>query len=123
MGLTKKQQYIAAGIAVLVVLVIIIIWSVRHKAWMKKHCACTGFHGWRHQHYEDNPYNGQRYRCGKGNPPHRDGFTGDIDHWPTSGTFGNTADTNPYGNYAGHIDMYYPTYSEGYVTDMYPTRT
>jgi hypothetical protein len=47
----------------------------------------------------------------------------DLDHWPSAGTFGSLPDTNPYGNYAGGIDMYYPTYSEGAVQDMYWTRT
>lgn len=40
------------------------------------------FHGWRAQHYTDNPYNGQTYRCGRGHSdPHRDRF-GDEGHWP-----------------------------------------
>ena len=50
-------------------------------------------------------------------------FTSDVDHWPTSGTMGNLADTNPYGTYAGHADMYYPTYLEGYAENVYWTRT
>jgi hypothetical protein len=134
MAWTTQQKVTTAIIVILVIVLAVAIW--RHSAWMKKHCTCTkggGFHGWRHQHYEDNPYNGQNYHCGlgaKGNLyfspeccPRRDTFSGDDDGWPSAGVIGNLADTNPYGNYAGHVDMHWPTNSEGYVQDLYWTRT
>jgi hypothetical protein len=42
---------------------------------------------------------------------HPDGF-GDLDGWPTATTFGNLADTNPYGNYADGLQTFYPTFDE-----------
>jgi hypothetical protein len=41
-----------------------------------------------------------------------EGFSGDIDGWPGAGVFGNTGDTNPYGNYAEGREMYWPTNAE-----------
>jgi hypothetical protein len=115
MGMTMQQKHIAAAVTAVLVLLIIAFVAYHHNQWMKKNCVCTksAFHGWRGQHYVDNPYNGQNYQCGKGHAdPLRDRFAADSGHWPTSGTFGNLADTNPYGNYAGHADMWYPTYNE-----------
>jgi hypothetical protein len=37
-------------------------------------------------------------------------FTGPGEH-PGPGEFGALADSYPYGNYAGHVDMYYPSYN------------
>jgi hypothetical protein len=34
----------------------------------------------------------------------------DPHNWPSADVFGAMADTYPYGNYAGHVDMYYPSY-------------
>lgn len=111
-------KHIAAAVAVLALVAI-----VAHARWMKAHCVCgpkppAKFHGWRHQHYEDAPYNGQAYRCGG-----REGFNGDEAGWPGAGTFGALADTYPYGNYAGGIDMYYPTFAEGLLVDQYWSKT
>ena len=36
----------------------------------------------------------------------------DAYHWPGSGNFGNMSDTNPYGNLAGHQDLWYPVYND-----------
>jgi hypothetical protein len=89
MGWTKNERYLTAVIIVLIVVFAAFAW--RHNAWMKKYCVCR-----------------------KG-----DKFSGgDLDGWPTSGTFGNLADTNPYGNYADGRAMFWPTYDErnGYWT-------
>jgi len=142
-----QEKNLALGVLVLLVVVIMVTMAYRHRRWMMKNCICDGssssgkFHGWRYQHYDDNPYNGQHYHCGIGakgahypnqTPPSvpprspnagAEGFAADDGHWPTAGTFGNLADTNPYGNYAGHVDMYYPTYYEGYVEDVLWTKT
>jgi len=67
--MTMQQKHIAAAVAAVLVLIIIAVMAYRHSAWMKKNCVCitkSGFHGWRDQHYVDNPYNGQNYQCGKG---------------------------------------------------------
>jgi hypothetical protein len=105
---TQEQKRIA--VAVLVVLVIAIAGYFGYQYWQKHKQTAA--------HAKMAPPPPRRY------PRYpRAGFTGDLDHWPTAGTFGNLADTNPYGNYAGHRDMYYPTYDEGYVTDMYWTQT
>lgn len=67
--MTMQQKHIAAAMAATLVLVIIAVMAYRHNAWMKKNCVCiikSGFHGWRDQHYVDNPYNGQNYQCGEG---------------------------------------------------------
>ena len=68
--MTMQQIHIAAAVAAVLVLFIIAVVAYRHSVWMKKHCICmdqkSGFHGWRDQHYVDNPYNGQNYQCGKG---------------------------------------------------------
>jgi len=37
---------------------------------------------------------------------------GDLDGWPGSGSFGNQADTNPYGNYADGQARYWPTMNQ-----------
>lgn len=52
--------------------------------------------------------------CGegmKGNRAARSRFTSDSDNWPQAGTFGALADTYPYGNYAGGVEMTYPLYN------------
>lgn len=82
MGWTKNEQYLTAVIVVLIIVFSAYIW--RHNLWMKKHCVCL--------------------------KPKGDGFSGgDLEGWPTSGSYGNLADTNPYRNYAGytgHASMY-----------------
>jgi hypothetical protein len=40
----------------------------------------------------------------------KSGFDGDSMNWPTASQMGAMADTYPYGNYAGHADMQYPTF-------------
>lgn len=47
------------------------------------------------------------------------GGDGDADNWPEAGTFGALSDTYPYGNYAGGVEMWYPTYNEG-ASRSYP---
>lgn len=37
-------------------------------------------------------------------------FMPDVYNWPTVDQMGATASTYPYGNYAGHVDMYYPSF-------------
>lgn len=44
--------------------------------------------------------------------PVKEGLMHDQYHWPGSGNYGNLSGTNPYGNYAGHSDMYYPVYND-----------
>ncbi|MFA6166971.1 MAG: hypothetical protein WC700_10160 [Gemmatimonadaceae bacterium] len=83
-------------IAILIVLVIAVAgYAWYHQAWMKKNCTCQS----------------------------KSNFTSDLDGWPGAGTFGNLADTNPYANYAGGVDMYWPTYSEGAYQDLLWTKT
>ena len=72
-----RQKHTAAAVAVVLVLLLIAFIAYSHNQWMKKNCVCSaaadGFHGWRGQHYTDNPYNGQNYQCGKGHAdPRRD---------------------------------------------------
>ena len=65
MGMTAQQRCAALGAAVLVLLILLV---AHHRQWMKAHCVCASskFHGWRYQHYDDNPYTQQRYHCGLG---------------------------------------------------------
>lgn len=205
---------ISIAVAILVLLVVVYVWRRMQTK------SASGFHGWRMQHYDDNPYAGQTYRCGRCNagyhcpgqregcpsdcspavtgpvcppgcklrhrhyfgptghvesfcncaeaglpghlpghlegterelqartqtycpqcytctgagvsecvPGHahveacdsqgranardrcalREGFDGE--NWPQTGTFGATADTYPYGNYADGLQMFYPTF-------------
>jgi hypothetical protein len=82
MGWTKREEYL---LAVLIVLTIVFIAYTYHRyKWTKDNCICS----------------------------RPDGFSGDLSGWPTAGTFGNLADTNPYGNYADGQVMFWPTYDE-----------
>jgi len=79
MGLTMDQKHKAFVAAAVVLIIIVVAYAAHHQQWMSKHCVCVAaadtFHGWRGQHYVDNPYNGQNYQCGNGHPdPLRDRF-------------------------------------------------
>jgi hypothetical protein len=131
MGLSKSQRELALAVTIALVLVLAVYFGHRHMAWMKQHCHdkkgfLSGMHGWRDQHWSDNPYNGQQYLCGHqgktyegGVHAHRrgcvaegkDNFMATFD-WPTDGSYGALADTYPYGNYADGIATFYPTYEE-----------
>ena len=132
----ETQRNLAVGALVVLTLVAAVA-MYRHNQWMKKNCKCGAASAF----YGGGGY-AEPYRCGPGlgagaRPyPHPNkgasccpfgggaaAFTADVDHWPTSGTVGNLADTNPYANYSGHADMYYPTYTEGYAENVYWTRT
>lgn len=126
-----KEKLITAAI---VVAILALAAYLGYRCWKKEHGKkAEKLEGLRHQEREENPYNGQTYQCGQGasgrpyfgpkDAPRRDRFSGDLEGWPQAGTFGALADTYPYANYAGNVDMYYPTYSEGYVEDLYWTRT
>ena len=58
--MTRQQ----VAIAITVVLLIVVAGAGWYY-WAKRR-GSSGFHGWRHQDYEDNPYNGQTYCCGLG---------------------------------------------------------
>lgn len=119
MALTEQQKKLA--IAIVVVIAILVIGFFGYRYWEKHHGSAGSFHGVRH--YPPQPYAGKSYYMGAPYAPRRDKFSGDLDGWPTATTFGNLPDTNPYGNYAGHVDMYWPTYLEGAYQDMYWTYT
>ena len=107
----QLQRNLAIGALVVLVMVVITA-TYYHQRWMKKNCVCVpaGFV------IAKGVYNpGAKPQA---SPPTArpkaagEKFTADVDHWPTSGTFGNLADTNPYGNYAEGLQMLYPSYEE-----------
>lgn len=108
------MAYSKQTLAILIAVVVLVLILVAFFVYKKKPAGESFFHGWRSQHYSDWPYNGQQYRCGSEAPcpptPFftKDKFSGDEMNWPQSGVFGNTADTAPYFNYAGHVDMTWP---------------
>ena len=62
----KSEAKWAIGIAIVIVLILVLAywWRRRHEKMARVHHAGK-FHGWRMQHYDDNPYAGQTYRCGR----------------------------------------------------------
>jgi hypothetical protein len=73
------KTWAAIGLALIVVLLI-----VAAAYWYRRHHKGEGLHGWRMQNYDDNPYAGQTYRCGRCNvgyhcPGQREGCPSDCE--------------------------------------------
>lgn len=113
----KQSSYI---IAVLVVVILALAGYFGYMYWHKHHHVQCG----PPRHRAVYPSYGYPSGSGaRGHRVHRDHFSGDEAGWPGSGVIGNLADTNPYGNYAGHVDLYWPTYSEGAYQNLYWSQT
>lgn len=66
----KRATYVALAVAVLVLLALLVGAYMYQRSKAAEHpgeaaaAAKAKFHGWRAVHYDDYPYNGQRYLCG-----------------------------------------------------------
>lgn len=92
--------------ALVIVVIIVVITHFGYQSWKDSGDSVSGFHGWRHQHYEDNPYNGQQYRCGRGHAVPDDAIQSDVVN-----VVNRPAPTTATASKYEATDMGYPTYN------------